>query len=424
MQKVECTGNVTPPRTTPHRCRFCHSLCSRVLVSLGSSPLSNAFLTGEQLGQKERVYPLDLHICEECLLAQLPEFEKPEGLFRDYPYFSSYSQTWLRHAEEYVEKMIHLFGMGRNSHVVEIASNDGYLLQYFAQRGVPVLGVEPAENVAAVAQRKGIPTEVAFFGTETAKRLASEGRSADLLLGNNVLAHVPNLNDFVAGLKILLKPRGLLTMEFHYLIRLMEETQFDAIYHEHFSYFSLHTVEKVFAAHGLTIFDVEELSTHGGSLRIYVRHREDETRPPSRQLLELREQERESGYTEIKQYLSFSGRISRVKEEILKFLMEAKGEGKRIAGYGAPAKGNTLLNSCGVKRDLIEYTVDRNPYKQGRYLPGSHIPVKAPEKIRETRPDYLFILPWNIRDEIMEQMAFIREWNGKFVVPIPRVSVI
>jgi 2-polyprenyl-3-methyl-5-hydroxy-6-metoxy-1,4-benzoquinol methylase len=376
------------------------------------------------LHEKEVYYPLEVYVCDSCFLVQLQEYETPGNIFSDYAYFSSYSETWLNHAKEYVDDMIRLFGIDRNSLVVEIASNDGYLLQYFAERRVPVLGIEPARNVAEVARQKGIPTEVVFFGTQTAKRLASEGKYADLLLGNNVLAHVPNLNDFVIGLKMLLKPKGIITMEFPHLMRLMEETQFDTIYHEHFSYFSFLTVEKIFHAHSLTLFDVEELSTHGGSLRIYGRHTEDKTKPVAERVYQLRQKEREAGYADIHHYLGFQEKVKTIKKDILKFLIQAKEEGKRIVGYGAPAKGNTLLNYCGIRTDFVDYTVDRNPYKQGHYLPGSHIPIEEPSKIMETKPDYLFILPWNLKDEIMEQMAFIRQWGGKFVIPIPKIEVI
>ena len=404
-------------------CRFCNKQLTHQFVSLGSSPLSNSYLTREQLHKMEPFYPLEVYVCDDCFLVQLEEFESPENIFSDYAYFSSYSDTWLKHAKDYVNKMINLFGIDNKSYVVEIASNDGYLLQYFVGKGVPVLGIVPAANVAEVAEQKGIPTEVVFFGTETAKRLASERKYADLLLGNNVLAHVPNLNDFVAGLNILLKPRGIITMEFAYLIRLIEDVQFDTIYHEHFSYFSFLTVEKVSAAHGLTIFDVEELPTHGGSLRIYARHSESVNERISESVNQLIRKEREAGLDKIETYQTFGEKVKKIKRNILNFLIQAKEEGKTIVGYGAPAKGNTLLNYCGIKTDFIDYTVDRNPYKQGRYLPGSHIPIEAPEKIRETKPDYVFILPWNLKDEIMEQMAFIREWGGKFVVPIPKLTV-
>ena len=406
------------------QCRFCHQSLQYPFLSLGSFPLSNSYLTKEELHQKEIFYPLEVYVCDSCFLVQLQEYESPENIFGDYAYFSSYSETWLKHAKEYAEEMIRLFQIGRNSLVVEIASNDGYLLQYFTERGIPVLGIEPARNVAEVAKQKGVPTEVVFFGTQTAKRLASEGKSADLLLGNNVLAHVPDLNDFVKGLRILLKPQGIITMEFPHLMRLMEETQFDTIYHEHFSYFSFLTVEKIFHAHGLTLFDVEELFTHGGSLRIYARHTEDKTRPVADRVGQLKQKEIEAGYSDIHHYLGFQEKVKAIKKDILKFLIQAKEEGKRVVGYGAPAKGNTLLNYCGIRTDFIDYTVDRNPYKQGHFLPGSHIPIEEPNKVKETKPDYLFILPWNLKDEIMEQMAFIRQWGGKFVIPIPKIEVI
>jgi len=406
------------------QCRFCNKPLQYLFLSLGSFPLPNSYLTQEQLHQKEIFYPLEVYVCDHCFLVQLQEYETPENIFGDYAYFSSYSDTWLKHAKDYVEKMVSLFRIDRTSFVVEIASNDGYLLQYFAERGIPVLGIEPARNVAEAAKQKGIPTEVVFFGTQAAKRLASEGKHADLLLGNNVLAHVPNLNDFVKGLKILLKPQGMITMEFPHLMRLMEETQFDTIYHEHFSYFSFITAEEVFRAHGLTLFDVEEVPTHGGSLRIYGRHREDETKPVGERVHQMRQRERDGGYTDMDHYLHFHEKVKAMKRDILKFLIQAKEEGKTMVGYGAPAKGNTLLNYCGIGRDFIDYTVDKNPYKQGRYLPGSHIPIEQPSKIRETKPDYVLILPWNLKDEIIEQMAFIRQWGGKFVIPIPRVQVV
>lgn len=404
-------------------CRFCNTKLKHPFVSFGSSPLSNSYLTKDELHKMEPHYPLEVYVCDNCFLVQLDEFESPENIFSDYAYFSSYSDTWLKHVKDYVDKMVNFFNINGQSYVVEIASNDGYLLQYFVENGIPVLGIEPARNVAEVAIQKGIPTEMVFWSTKTAKRLASEGNYADLLLGNNVLAHVPNLNDFVEGLKILLKPQGVITMEFPHLMRLMEETQFDTIYHEHFSYFSFVTVEKIFNAHGLNIFDVEELPTHGGSLRIYACHREDNTKNISEQVFELRERELNSGYSKLNYYLAFGERVKTVKRDILKFLIQAKEEGKAIVGYGAPAKGNTLLNYCGIGTDFIDYTVDKNPFKQGHYLPGSHIPIEKPDKIRETKPDYVFILPWNIQEEIMEQMAFIKEWGGKFVIPIPKVTV-
>lgn len=395
-----------------------------MFISLGTSPLSNSYLIKEQLNKMEPFYPLDVYICEKCFLVQLEEFESPEKIFGDYAYFSSYSDIWLKHAKAYVDKMINLFGINTQSYVIEIASNDGYLLQYFVEKRIPVLGIEPAKNVAELAIKRGIPTDIVFFGTETAKRMASTGKYADLLLGNNVLAHVPTLNDFVKGLKIILKPQGVITMEFPHLMRLIEGNQFDTIYHEHFSYFSFLTIEKIFKAHGLIIFDIDELPTHGGSLRIYAKHEEDNTKEVSKKVIGLKQREIDAGYTNINSYLTFNEKVKAIKRDILNFFIKAKEEGKTIVGYGAPAKGNTLLNYCGVRTDFIDYTVDRNPYKQGRYLPGSHIPIEAPDKIKDTKPDYVFILPWNLKDEIMEQMAFIREWGGKFVIPIPIVQVI
>jgi 2-polyprenyl-3-methyl-5-hydroxy-6-metoxy-1,4-benzoquinol methylase len=407
-------------------CRFCNAEVKRLFVSLGFSPLANSYLTEEQLNKMEPFYPLDVYVCENCLLVQLAEFESPENIFSDYAYFSSYSDTWLKHAKDYANQMADRFGFNAQSLVIEIASNDGYLLQYFLERGIPVLGIEPAANVAEVAKQKGIPTETVFFGKETAQRLASEGKYADLLVGNNVLAHVPNLNDFVAGLKIILKPRGIITMEFPHLMKLADNIQFDTIYHEHFSYFSFLTVEKVFGAHGLVVFDVEELPTHGGSLRIYARHKEadSERLAVSSNITNIINKEIDVGLNQIEAYQAFSEKVKAIKRSILNFLIQAKENGKTIVGYGAPAKGNTLLNYCGIKTDFLDYTVDKNPHKQGCYLPGSRIPVKSPDKIKETKPDYVLILPWNIKDEIIEQMSYIRKWGGKFVVPIPRVKIL
>jgi SAM-dependent methyltransferase len=369
-------------------------------------------------------YPLHVYVCDHCFLVQLPEFQTPEQIFSDYAYFSSYSETWLRHAEAYTDAMLSRFGFGPASRVVEIASNDGYLLQYFQRKSVQVLGIEPARNVAQKANAAGIPTRVQFFGTQAAAALVAEGQQADLLIGNNVLAHVPDLNDFVEGMKILLKPDGVVTLEFPHLMQLIDQNQFDTIYHEHFSYFSFTTVERVFAAHGLVLFDVEELPTHGGSLRIYGRHAEDGSKPVGSAACELRAREEAAGFSELNYYRSFAGRVHATKREILEFLVQVKKEGKTIVGYGAPAKGNTLLTYCGVRTDFLDYTVDRSPHKQGRYLPGTHIPVHAPERIRQTRPDYVLILPWNLKDEIMAQMAFIRDWGGRFVtlIPAPRVD--
>jgi 2-polyprenyl-3-methyl-5-hydroxy-6-metoxy-1,4-benzoquinol methylase len=354
---------------------------------------------------------------------QLEQFETPDSIFSDYAYFSSYSESWLKHAEAYTDLMVEKFGFDQNHQVIEIASNDGYLLQYFVKKGVPVLGIEPAANIAEVAKAKGIPSITKFFGVQTAKELVVQGVQADLLLGNNVLAHVPDLNDFIAGMKIILKPSGIITMEFPHILKLIQGNQFDTIYHEHFSYFSFLTVEKIFAAHGLTLFDVEELPTHGGSLRIYAKHN-NATNPIMRdRVAQLKAKEISFGLDRLETYVQFGEQVKATKRKLVNFMLNAKAEGKSIVGYGAPAKGNTLLNYCGIGRDFIDYTVDLNPYKQDLSLPGTHIPIFSPDKIRETKPDYLLILPWNLKDEIMEQMAFIGEWGGQFVVPVPEVQV-
>ena len=404
-------------------CRFCDAVLQYIFVDLGTSPLANSYLESSQLHCMEPFYPLRVYVCKRCFLVQLDEFESPEHIFSDYAYFSSYSDTSLQHAKAYTDEMRVRFGLHEQSQVVEIASNDGYLLQYFVEKGIPVLGIEPAGNVAEVAMAKGVPTLVKFFGQETAHELVATGLHADLLVGNNVLAHVPDLNDFVAGMKILLHAQGIITMEFPHLMRLMEDVQFDTIYHEHFSYFSFITVEQVFAAHGLTIFDVDELPTHGGSLRIYACHSEDASKSVGKRVSELRVQEEAAGFTRLAHYLAFAERVKEVKRNILAFLIAAKREGKVIVGYGAPAKGNTLLNHCGIRSDLLDYTVDRSPHKQGHFLPGTHIPIFSPDVIKETMPDYLLILPWNLKDEIMAQMGYIRDWGGRFVVPIPDVKV-
>ncbi len=405
-------------------CRFCGRGLIHTFVDLGMSPLCESFLSADQLNQMEPFYPLHVYVCENCFLVQLQEYVSPENIFTEYAYFSSYSDSWLQHAKAYTDLIAERFNIDPESLVVELASNDGYLLQYFVQKGIPVLGVEPAANVAQAAIKKGIPTVVKFFGTRTAHELSSERGKADLLLGNNVLAHVPDLNDFVAGMKILLKPSGVITMEFPHLMRLMNENQFDTIYHEHFSYFSFATVEKVFAAHGLTIFDVEELSTHGGSLRIYARHNENAEQPVTRRVLDLRAREEAAGFTRLETYLSFAKKVEETKRSLLNFLIKAKREGKSIAGYGAPGKGNTLLNYCGIRTDFIDHTVDRNPYKHGKYTPGTHIPIFHPDKIGETRPDYILILPWNLKNEIMQQLEYVRDWGTRFIIPIPEVTIL
>jgi SAM-dependent methyltransferase len=371
----------------------------------------------------EPFYPLHAYVCENCFLVQLGEFESPEQIFSEYAYFSSYSETWLLHAEKYAGMAIERFGLTPASHVIEIASNDGYLLRYFKEKHIPVLGIEPARNVAKAAQEAGIPTRIEFFGADTARTLSAEGLGADLLIANNVLAHVPALNDFVSGIRIALRPGRVATLEFPHLLRLMEGNEFDTIYHEHLSYFSLSTAQRIFAAHELTLFDLDVLPTHGGSLRIYVRHAEDAV-PAAPAVNNLLKQEHAAGMGRLETYQGFAEQVRDIKRRLLALLIDIKACGKKIAGYGAPAKGNTLLNYCGIRADFLDFTVDRNPYKQGRYLPGTAVPILAPERIREARPDYVLILPWNLREEIIDSLSFIRQWGGQFILPIPAVEVV
>lgn len=404
-------------------CRFCAAPLTLTFCDLGMSPLSNANVRPDHLQNAEKFYPLHTFVCENCWLVQLPEHETPDQIFSaDYAYFSSYSDSWLAHSKAYCEQMTQRFGLGDRSQVVEIASNDGYLLQYFQAQGVPVLGIEPAANCAEAARGKGIQSWVTFFGVATAKELCAAGRQADLLLGNNVLAHVPDINDFVAGLALALKHDGVITMEFPHLLKLIEHNQFDTIYHEHYSYLSLLAVRAIFARHGLSLFDVQELKTHGGSLRIYACH--EGARVPLPGVATLLARERAEGLDGAQTYREFERRVHETKFRLLEFLIAARRDNKRVWGYGAPAKGNTLLNFCGIRTDLIDATVDRSPHKQGRYLPGTRIPVFAPENLIEARPDYVLILPWNLRDEIVQQMAVVRSWGGRFVVPIPDVQVL
>lgn len=403
-------------------CRFCHHALSDVVIDLGASPLSNSYVPKERHMDMEPFYPLKVWFCPQCGLVQLEEFTSPDAIFSDYDYFSSYSDTWLAHAKRYVEHMMRDYGIGGNNQVVEIASNDGYLLQYFLQEGVRALGVEPAVNVAAVAREKGVPTENAFFGENTARELKEKGYAADLMLGNNVLAHVPNINDFVEGFHVLLKPDGFMTVEFPHLLNLVRETQFDTIYHEHFSYLSLTTVQKIFASHGLQVFHVEELSTHGGSLRVFA-CREERPRAASSEVKDVLDREKAAGLTDFSGYRRLASASLNIKLDLLEFLISARRENKKVCGYGAAAKGNTLLNYAGVRHDLIEAVADRNPHKQGKYLPGSRIPVLSPEKMLEQRPDYVLILPWNLKEEVMAQLAPIREWGGRFVTAIPELRV-
>jgi SAM-dependent methyltransferase len=405
------------------QCRSCGAPLTHLFADLGSSPLANTYLTEAQLEEPEPFYPLRVYVCEECFLVQLPETVSPEEIFSDYAYFSSYSDSWLRHARAYAEHMIERLDLDKTSKVVEIGSNDGYLLQYFKEHGVPVLGIDPAANIASAAQEAGIPTVVDFFGLDTAHRLRAAGEEADLLVGNNVLAHMPDLTGFVAGVKILLKPDGVATLEFPHLLRLIESGEFDTIYHEHLYYISLIAVERPFAQGGLTVFDVEELPTHGGSLRIYAKHSEGNSKAVDSAVHDLRARERHAGLERMDIYGSFDDRARDVKRGLLEFLIRAKREGKSIVAYGAAAKGNTLLNYCGIRQDFLDYVVDRSPHKQGLFLPGTHLPILDPSVVAQTKPDYLLILAWNLRDEIMEQMSHVRAFGCKFVVPIPETTV-
>jgi SAM-dependent methyltransferase len=405
------------------QCRVCGAALRTTFVDLGASPIANDFLTEEGLAREEVHYPLKVFVCEECLLVQLPDVAGREAIFnREYAYFSSYSDSWLAHCEEYAAAMSDSLGLGGDGLVIEVASNDGYLLQYFARRGIKVLGVEPTANTAAAAMAKGIETRVAFFGRALAGELAAEGVEADLLVANNVLAHVPDLHDFVAGFPLVLTREGVATFEFPHVLRLIEQSEFDTIYHEHLSYLSLLVVERLFAEHGLAVIDVEQLDTHGGSLRVHAVHA-DAGREPSHRVEDVRRLERDGRLHELSGYEGLAAAAERVKLDLLDFLLRARRDDKLVAGYGAPAKGNTLLNYCGVRADLLPFTVDRSPHKQGRYLPGTRIPIFGPDRIFEKRPDYVLILPWNIRTEIEQQLAAIREWGGGFVVPIPELEI-
>lgn len=404
-------------------CRSCGNPLNNTFIDLGMSPLSNAYIKEEDIEKAEKFYPLHAYVCDKCFLVQLDKFETPEQIFSDYAYFSSYSDSWLQHANNYADMIIDRFQFGKESRVIEVASNDGYLLQFFKKKNIPILGIEPAANVAEVAEANGIPTLVEFLGVECATKLKEKGVKADLLIGNNVLAHVPDINDFVEGLKILLSNQGIITMEFPHLLNLIKLNQFDTIYHEHFSYLSFIAVKTIFNKHGLKLFDVERLSTHGGSLRIYACH-SNYNRAISDNVSILIQEERKEGLLSINTYESFSEKVKENKRKLLDFMIYAKRQGKTIVGYGAPAKGNTLLNYCGIRSDFIDYTVDRNPYKQGRYLPGVHLKIKAPEIIIETKPDYILVLPWNLKDEIISQLSYVREWGAKFIIPIPDVEVL
>jgi SAM-dependent methyltransferase len=406
-------------------CRSCSSNLEKPFLSLGNAPLSNAFLTENDMQEMEPYYPLEVYVCRNCFLVQIDEFVSARRIFSsDYAYYSSYSESWLQHCKEYAEMTVERFGLKDTSYVIEIGSNDGYLLQYYKQYGIPLLGIEPAANTAEVAIRDGIPTDIAFFNESYARKLGKSSGRADLIIGNNVLAHNPNLNSFVKGLKIALKPEGIITMEFPHLLRLFEGNQFDTIYHEHYSYFSLYAVMRLFERHNLELFDVDEIGTHGGSLRIYAKHKKDKTKMITENVETVLGSEESFGLFDLATYYDFAEKVKRIKRETLKLLINLKDERKKIVGYGAPAKGNTLLNYYGVRTDFLDYTVDRNPQKQGKYLPGTHIPIKDTVEIAGDKPDYIFILPWNIKDEIIEQMKYIRQWGGKFIVPIPEVEVV
>jgi 2-polyprenyl-3-methyl-5-hydroxy-6-metoxy-1,4-benzoquinol methylase len=407
------------------KCRFCKTELEYIFIDLVNSPASNSFLTKEQLNEPEVFYPLKVYTCHNCFLVQVDEYKKSDDIFSsDYVYFSSYSSTWLEHSRRYTEKMIDRFHYSDQSQIVEIASNDGYLLQYFHEKNIPVLGIEPTANTAKVAIEKGINTVVDFFGVQLAKELVARGVKADLLLGNNVLAHVPDIVDFVSGMKVLLKNDGVITMEFPHLVELIDNNQFDTIYHEHFSYLSFYTVREIFASQGLEMFDVEELPTHGGSLRIYAKHTEDRSKTVSPSVDALLQKEKEKGITDLSYYNNFGEKALKVKLDLLSFLIEQNRKGKGVAAYGAAAKGNTLLNYCGVKNDLIAFVVDANPNKQNKYLPASHIPVVNEAHLKGSKPDYVLILPWNLKEEITNQLKYIREWDGKFVLPIPELAIL
>lgn len=407
------------------QCRFCKTELEHVFIDLVNSPASNSFLNTEQINEPEVFYPLKVYTCHNCFLVQVDEYKKSDAIFdSQYVYFSSYSSSWLKHAEQYTKMMIERFGFNDQSLVIELASNDGYLLQYFKQQNVPVLGIEPTANTAAAALEKRVESVVDFFGIQLANKLAGENRKADLLLGNNVLAHVPDIVDFVAGMKIVLKEEGVITMEFPHLMQLVDNNQFDTIYHEHFSYLSFHTVQQIFLTQGLVMFDVEEIPTHGGSLRIFAKHTEDKSKTISERVGQLLKKEKDRGLTTMNYYENFTQKALKVKLDLLDFLVQQKRTGKKVAAYGAAAKGNTLLNYCGVKADLVDLVVDANPHKQGKFLPASHIPVVDEQQLKEARPDYVLILPWNLKEEICTQLSYIREWGGKFVIPIPELRVI
>ncbi|OAJ73905.1 SAM-dependent methyltransferase [Brevibacillus sp. SKDU10] len=404
-------------------CRFCHSLLTHTFLDLGVSPLANSFISPDRADDMEPFYPLHAYVCDKCFLVQVGQFESPDQIFNHYLYFSSYSSSWLSHAQKYTEMAIARFHLHHHSQVIEIASNDGYLLQYFHKHNIRTLGIEPAKNLAKICNDKGIPTRADFFGERLAKQLVQEGYKGDLIVANNVLAHVPELHDFIAGLKILLQPNGIITIEFPHVLQLILGKQFDTIYHEHFSYFSLLSVQSILSSHELKVVDVEEIPTHGGSLRLFVKHSKDEE-PIQPSVAKILEKEQAHGLHQLSTYLEFSKKVEQMKIDILSFFIKAHDMKKKIVGYGAPAKGNTLLHFCGIGKELLPYTVDQNPHKQGLILPGSRIPIKNPDEIQRTQPDFVLILPWNLKAEIMDECSYIRNWGGKFVVLVPEVEVL
>jgi 2-polyprenyl-3-methyl-5-hydroxy-6-metoxy-1,4-benzoquinol methylase len=407
------------------QCRFCKTTLEHTFIDLVNSPASNSFLTTMQLNEPETFFPLKVYTCHRCFLVQVDEYKKSDAIFdSNYVYFSSFSTSWLQHAKKYTELMTERFGLNSQSQVIEVASNDGYLLQYFKEKNIPVLGIEPTANTAESAKQKGIESVVDFFGVRLAQQLAQQGTKADLLLGNNVLAHVPDIMDFVGGMKVILKEAGVITMEFPHLMQLVDNNQFDTIYHEHFSYLSFYTARAIFAAQGLELFDVDEIPTHGGSLRIYAKHQEDSSKAISENVAALLQKEADKGMAELAYYDNFQQKALRVKLDITEFLIDQKRAGKKVAAYGAAAKGNTLLNYCGIKYDLVDFVVDANPHKQNKFLPASHIPVVNEDYLKVQKPDYVLILPWNLKDEITQQLAYICDWGGKFVVPIPTLQII
>ena len=406
------------------KCRFCNTNLKYVFSDLGFSPPSNAFLNKEDLLRPEKYFPLKVQVCEKCYLVQINEFAKHNEIFNDnYAYFSSFSSSWLKHSKEYTQMMTKKLELNSNSLVIEIASNDGYLLQYFNQNNIPVLGIEPTANTAKVAIKKGIPTKIDFFGKKLAKEIANDYK-ADLILGNNVLAHVPDINDFVSGLQYVLKPNGVVTFEFPHLLELIKHTQFDTIYHEHYSYLSLLFIHKLFEKHNLKVFDVEQLNTHGGSLRVYAKHKNCQIHPQSEKSLQILDLELKFGLDKMSTYGNFQILTEKLKDNFVKFLINAKKNNKKVVGYGAAAKGNTFINFSGIKKDLISYVVDKSDFKQGKFLPGSHIPVKNEETIKLDKPDFIVILPWNLKDEIISQLSYIKEWDAKFVVAIPELEIL